>query len=103
MVCFPASTVVAIGEARGVSAAQIALAWLLGRTTVASVIVGGRSEAQFRDNLAAADLKLAAAERQCLDEVSAPPLLYPYWHQARAAKDRLSAADLILLAQHIAP
>jgi len=94
-------TLVSIGEMRGVSAAQVALAWLLGRPTVASIIVGGRSEAQFRDNLAAADLQLTTEERQRLDEVSAPPLLYPYWHQARAAKDRLSAADLVLLEEHV--
>jgi aryl-alcohol dehydrogenase-like predicted oxidoreductase len=94
-------TLVSIGETRGVSPAQIALAWLLGRPTVASVIVGGRSETQFRDNLAAADLVLSAEERQRLDTVSALPLLYPYWHQARAAKDRLSAADMILLGDHI--
>jgi aryl-alcohol dehydrogenase-like predicted oxidoreductase len=92
---------VAIADARGISAAQVALAWLLGRPTVASVIVGGRTEAQFRDNLAAADLKLSAEERQSLDAASALPLLYPYWHQARAAKDRLSAADMVLLGPHV--
>ena len=51
-----------IGAARGVSAAQVALAWLLGRKGVTSVIIGGRTEAQFKDNLAAADLKLKVSE-----------------------------------------
>ena len=92
---------VAIGEAREVSAAQVALAWLLGRPGVASAIIGGRNEAQFRDNLAAADLKLTPDERARLDKVSQPPLLYPYWHQAWTAKDRLSAADLALLAPYL--
>jgi aryl-alcohol dehydrogenase-like predicted oxidoreductase len=91
----------AIGEARGVSAAQVALAWLAGRPGVTSLIVGGRTEAQFKDNLAAADLKLSHAERQRLDEVSQPPLLYPYWHQARTVKDRLSAADMALLEPYL--
>ncbi len=92
---------VAIAEARGVSAAQVALAWLLGRPAVAALIIGARTEAQLEDNLKAADLVLTAEERARLDAVSAPPLLYPYWHQARAAADRLGAADLSLLGPHL--
>lgn len=93
---------VAIAGARGVSGAQVALAWLLGRPAVTSVIIGGRTEAQLKDNLAAADLVLTAEERATLDKVSAPPVLYPYWHQLRTAKDRLGAADLSLLGPHLA-
>ncbi len=89
---------VEIAESRGVSAAQVALAWLIGRKTVTSVIIGGRTEAQFRDNLAAADLVLTDEERARLDTVSAPQLLYPYWHQMQTAPDRLGEADLTLLA-----
>ncbi len=92
---------VEVAEARGVSAAQVALAWLLGRPGVTSVLVGARNDEQLADNLAAAGLELTAEERARLDEVSAPPLLYPYWHQARTAKDRLSDADLALLGPHI--
>jgi aryl-alcohol dehydrogenase-like predicted oxidoreductase len=92
---------VAIAEARGVSGAQVALAWLLGRPAVTSVIIGGRTEAQLKDNLGAADLVLTAEERQRLDAVGAPPVLYPYWHQLRTAKDRLGAADLSLLGPHL--
>ena len=40
----------------------------------------------------------AYTARTRLDKVSAPPLLYPYWHQAKTASDRLSPADLTLLA-----
>jgi aryl-alcohol dehydrogenase-like predicted oxidoreductase len=94
---------VAVAEARGVSAAQIALAWLLGRPAVTSVIIGARTEQQLADNLKAADLVLTADERARLDAVSAPPLLYPYWHQAKTASDRLSPADLSLLAPHARP
>ncbi|NJC74156.1 aldo/keto reductase [Planosporangium thailandense] len=93
---------VSIGESRGGSAAQVALAWLLGRPAVTSVIVGARTSAQLADNLAAADLRLDDDERRRLDEVSAPPLLYPYWHQAKTARDRLSPADLTLLGPHLA-
>ena len=92
---------VAVAESRGVSAAQVALAWVLGRPAVTSVILGVRNEAQLADNLAAADLVLSEAERARLDAVSAPPLLYPYWHQARAAADRLGPADLALLGPHV--
>ena len=91
----------AVAEQRGVSAAQVALAWLLGRPGVTSLIVGGRTEAQFKDNLAAAELKLTPEERARLDQVSQPPLLYPYWHQAMAAKDRLGAADLAFLSPYL--
>lgn len=89
--------IVEIAEARGVSGAQVALAWLLGRPGVTSVIIGGRNEDQFRDNIGAASLVLSPEERQRLDEVSRPPLLYPYWHQSFTAQDRLSSIDLDLI------
>jgi aryl-alcohol dehydrogenase-like predicted oxidoreductase len=92
---------VAIGEDHGVSAAQVALAWLLGRPAVTSLVIGARTSEQLADNLAAADLVLTAQERERLDKVSAPPLLYPYWHQAKTARDRLSPADLTLLGPHL--
>jgi aryl-alcohol dehydrogenase-like predicted oxidoreductase len=90
-----------IGSARGVSAAQIALAYLIGKPGVTSLVVGARTEQQLADNLAAAEVALTARERARLDEVSAMPLLYPYWHQANTSSDRLSAADLSLLKRHL--
>jgi aryl-alcohol dehydrogenase-like predicted oxidoreductase len=93
---------VEIGEGHGVSAAQVALAWLLGRPAVASLVIGARTEQQLTDNLRAAELQLADDERTRLDEVSAPPLIYPFWHQAKTAGDRLGAADLSLLGPHVA-
>ena len=92
---------VEIGEEHGVSAAQVALAWLRDRPGVTSVIVGARTDEQLTDNLAAAELELADTERARLEEVSRPPLLYPYWHQAKTAADRLSEADLALLGPHV--
>lgn len=92
---------VEIADGRGVSAAQIALAWLLSKPLVSSVIVGARSEAQLQDNLQAAQLTLASDELERLDKVSQLPLLYPYWHQAQTASDRLSAADLSLIAPYL--
>lgn len=88
---------VAVAEARGVSGAQVALAWLLGRPGVTSVIIGGRSDAQFQDNLAAAGLTLSDEERARLDAASRPPLPYPYWHQSFTAQDRLGKIDLDLI------
>jgi aryl-alcohol dehydrogenase-like predicted oxidoreductase len=94
-------TLVDIAGSRNISAAQVALAWLIGRKAVTSVIIGGRTQVQFKDNLAAADLILSDEERQRLDAISAPPVLYPYWHQVRTAKDRLGEADLSLLGPYI--
>jgi aryl-alcohol dehydrogenase-like predicted oxidoreductase len=90
-----------IGAARGVSAAQVALAYIVGKPAVTSVIVGARTEDQLADNLASAQLALTDTEVSRLDEVSAQPLLYPYWHQAKTSADRLSPADLSLLGRHI--
>jgi len=92
---------VKLAEQRGVSAAQIALAYLLAKPAVTSLVIGARTDEQLADNLAAADLTLTDDERAQLDAVSAPPLLYPYWHQAKTARDRLSPADLTLLAPHL--
>jgi aryl-alcohol dehydrogenase-like predicted oxidoreductase len=92
---------VGIGEERGVSAAQVALAYILGKPAVTSLVIGARTSEQLADNLAAASLSLTDAERARLDKASAPPLIYPYWHQANTASDRLSPADLTLLGPHI--
>jgi aryl-alcohol dehydrogenase-like predicted oxidoreductase len=92
---------VEIAENRGVSAAQVALAWLLGRPGVASVIIGARTDEQLADNLETAELELSEEERRRLDEVSAPPLIYPFWHQVKTASDRLGSADLPLLDPHL--
>lgn len=95
-------TLIEVGKERGVSAAQIALSWLAGRPAIASIIVGARNEAQLKDNLASASLVLTADERKRLDDVSQPPLIYPYWHQFASASERLGMADLSLHAPHIA-
>ncbi len=85
-----------VAKAHGVSGAQVALAWLLQRPLVASVIIGGRNTAQFEDNLKAADLKLSGDDVARLDAVSQPPLIYPYWHQSFSVTDRMTDADMAL-------
>jgi aryl-alcohol dehydrogenase-like predicted oxidoreductase len=62
-----------------VSVAQVALAWLLSRPLVSTVILGARTADQLQDNLAAARLTLTAEDLQMLDEVSALPPEYPGW------------------------
>ena len=94
-------TLVSIGEARGVSAAQIALAYIIGKPAVTSVIVGARTLEQLTDNLASAEITLTDAEVSALDDVSGEPLRYPYWHQAKTSSDRLSPADLSLVGRHL--
>jgi aryl-alcohol dehydrogenase-like predicted oxidoreductase len=88
---------VQIGEVHGVSAAQVSLAWLLRKPGVTCLVIGARDEEQLADNLAAAQLSLSDDEVAQLDEVSATPLPYPYWHQQNFASDRLSPADRTLL------
>jgi aryl-alcohol dehydrogenase-like predicted oxidoreductase len=68
-----------IGDARGASVACIALAWLLAKPHVSTIIIGARNEDQLRDNLAATDLALDTAEVAELDSVSGLPSEYPGW------------------------
>ncbi|WP_306119007.1 MULTISPECIES: aldo/keto reductase [unclassified Roseitalea] len=69
----------AVAERYGRPPAHVAIAWLLARPGVATVLLGARTVAQLADNLAAADLVLEAADLQALTEASAPGLpSYPY-------------------------
>jgi aryl-alcohol dehydrogenase-like predicted oxidoreductase len=77
-----------IAAAHAVSVARVALAWLLQQNAVTSVIIGARTHEQLIDNLAAADLQLAAPELAALDAASALPPEYPGWMLERQASDR---------------
>ncbi len=68
---------------RGVSVAQIALAWLLHRRVVSSVIIGAKRMEQLQDNIAAAEIELSEQELDALDQVSTLPAEYPGWMFAR--------------------
>jgi aryl-alcohol dehydrogenase-like predicted oxidoreductase len=89
---------VQIGEAHGVSAARVSLAWLLRKPGVTSLIVGARTPEQLRDSLSASELQLTDDEVAALDDVSGSPLRYPFWHQRNTSSDRLSPADLTQIA-----
>ena len=78
----------AIADRHGVSVARVALAWVLSRRPVTSVIIGARTAEQLDDNLAAADLALNADDVEALDAVSALPPEYPGWMVAFQAGDR---------------
>ena len=83
-----------IADAHGCSPARVALAWLLSKEAVTSVIVGAKHLAQLEDNLAAMDVELAADDIRRLDEVSTLPPEYPGWMLAAMGADRLGPLDL---------
>jgi aryl-alcohol dehydrogenase-like predicted oxidoreductase len=71
----------AVAAETGRTVPQVALNWLLGRPTVATVVIGARDEGQLRDNLGAVGWSLTPAQAGRLDAASAVTLPYPYWHQ----------------------
>ena len=77
-----------VGVAHGVSVARVALAWLLAKPQVMSVIIGAKTVEQLDDNLAAAELALTPEDIAKLDEVSALPPEYPGWMLGRQGGGR---------------
>jgi len=68
-----------IAQSHGASVAQVALAWILSKQQVSSIIIGARRIEQLKDNLAATKLILSEAELKTLDEASTLPQEYPGW------------------------
>ena len=83
-----------IAEAHGCSPARIALAWLLAKPVVTSVLIGAKRLSQLEDNIAAVDIVLSEEELHRLDEVSELPPEYPGWMLATQGADRLGPVDL---------
>jgi aryl-alcohol dehydrogenase-like predicted oxidoreductase len=77
-----------IAQAKGVSVAQIALAWLLHQPQVTSVIVGAKRPDQLADNIAATQVELSADELAKIDAVSRLPAEYPGWMLERQGEVR---------------
>ena len=75
-----------IARNRDASIAAVALAWLLSRPAVASVLIGASKLTQLQDNLRAADLALAPEDLQALDSLTEPAAIYPNWFN-RKIKD----------------
>ncbi|GIX01473.1 MAG: oxidoreductase [Thermogutta sp.] len=77
-----------IAKGHGVPVAAVALAWLIQKPGVTSVIIGARTLDQLRENLKAAEVRLTEDEMKRLDEVSARPAPYPQWMIATVGQDR---------------
>jgi aryl-alcohol dehydrogenase-like predicted oxidoreductase len=77
-----------VAAAHGVSVARVALAYVLAKPWVTTVIIGARNTEQLDDNLAAADLTLTPDQLAKLDDVSALPPEYPGWMFARQGGNR---------------
>ncbi|MFK3799039.1 aldo/keto reductase [Pseudomonas sp. NPDC088444] len=83
-----------LAEAHGCSPARIALAWLLAKPVVTSIVVGAKRLDQLEDNLAAIDIELSQDEIARLDAVSELPPEYPGWMLDTQMADRLGPVDL---------
>ena len=70
-----------VAQETGHSVAQVALNWLLQRPGISTLIIGARNEEQLRENLGAIGWNLTPDQVARLDEASATPMIYPYWHQ----------------------
>ena len=82
-----------IAERHGATVPQVALAWLLARPQVTTVIVGAKTAAQLADNLGAEKLQLSAEDLVKLNEVSTLPPEYPGWMLERQGGMRAKAAQ----------
>ena len=76
----------AVSAETGKGVAQIAIAWVLSRPSVATVIIGARDEAQLKENLGAVGWQLTPSQVSRLEAASAKTRTYPYWHQAQFAE-----------------
>ena len=77
-----------IGQAHGVSVARVALAYVLAKPFVTSIIIGAKTQEQLDDNLAATTLSLTPDEMTKLDDVSKLPSEYPGWMLKRQGAER---------------
>ena len=82
-----------MAKAHECSSARVALAWLLAKPVVTSVIIGAKRLDQLKDNIAAVELTLTQDEVKQLDEVSTLPVEYPGWMLPFQAADRLAPVD----------
>jgi aryl-alcohol dehydrogenase-like predicted oxidoreductase len=82
-----------VAGAMGISVAQVALAWLLTRSFVTSIIIGAKTREQLVEDLAASEVVLSPEHVALLDAASALPPEYPGWMIARQDRDRRPAAE----------
>jgi len=87
-----------VAQRSGASPARVALAWLLTRPAISSVIIAGRTLEQLDDNIRAADLELSADDLKALNDISDPGTPYPKWmvlqlDQAEDPRPRILAPE----------
>jgi aryl-alcohol dehydrogenase-like predicted oxidoreductase len=82
-----------VSLATGISVPRVALAWILTRPFITSVIIGAKTPEQLRDNLGATDVQLEKEHVEQLDAASALPPEYPGWMVARQHRDRQPVAE----------
>ena len=82
----------AIAKAQNATPAQVALAWVLSKPFVSSVLLGANKLSQLEDNLGAAELRLPAADLLALDEMTAPTPAYPNFFSQRVVDEPLRLA-----------
>jgi len=80
-----------VAQTHGVSVARVALAWLLAKPHVTTIIIGAKTIEQLEDNIAATTLTLMPEEIAALDAVSALPAEYPGWMLERQGAARRPA------------
>ena len=73
----------AIGARRRATPAQVALAWLLAKPYVSTILLGASKLSQLEDNLGTLNVELTPEELRELDAATAPAPLYPNWFQAK--------------------
>ena len=81
-----------IAAAHDASVSRVAIAWLLAKRGVTSVLLGASKQSQLDDNLGAAELGLSDAEVAELDEASPHAAYYPSWFNARLRDPAVDAA-----------
>ncbi len=77
-----------IAEKHKVTIAQVALAWILSKDFVSTVIIGAKNSSQLRDNIQSTQVVLDAEDFKSLEDVSALPPEYPGWMLAMQRKYR---------------
>ncbi len=72
---------VEVANETGKTPAQVALNWVLYRPSVCNIVIGARNEEQLKQNFGALGWRLSEDQIDRLDNASAVPVMYPYWHQ----------------------
>jgi aryl-alcohol dehydrogenase-like predicted oxidoreductase len=81
-----------VAQNHGATPAQVAIAWILTKSFISSVIIGANKIQHLEDNLGAVDLKLSTSEVDKLDALTQPQPLYPGWMQQMEWDAKVKAA-----------